>query len=104
MTAEAILQTRWDEIPIVCPSCGNHGQRKGRWRTNAAVPFKLVEEVVRSFEFTAGVDDEGKLWIVGDVETDSVDWESGTNLRIECMACFNQFPIPAGTDVEFDDP
>ncbi len=101
MYAEPQPETRWNELPIVCPFCGNHSEAKGRWSTNAAVPFKLVEEVVRSFEFSAELDDERRLLIDADVETDEVDWESGNGIRIECMACFGQFPIPEGADIDF---
>lgn len=101
MALESIPETRWSEIPIVCPSCGNHGEEEGKWSKNAAVPFKLVEDVVRSFEFSADLDEHGRLWVVADVHSDVVDWESGANLRIECMACFDQFPISDSADVDF---
>ncbi len=90
------------ELPIICPHCGNHGHEGDVWPRNADVPFKLVEEVLRSFEFSAVVDEKGRLDIMGDVDTDSVDWESGTNLRFECMACFGQFAIPENASVDFD--
>ena len=90
------------DLPIVCPHCGNHGHPSDVWPRNAGVPFKLVEDVVRSFEFSADLDENGALDIFGDVETDSVDWESGCNLRIECMACFGQFALPENANVDFD--
>ena len=101
MYADSKTDTLWRELPIVCPSCGNHGERDGEWETNAAVPFKLIEEVVRSFEFSAEIDADGHLSIVADVETDKVDWESGSGLRLECMACFGQFPTPDGAEIDF---
>lgn len=33
---------------------------------------------------------------------ESVDAESGTNLRIECMQCFESFAIPEGVEVRFE--
>jgi hypothetical protein len=69
---------------------------------NAPTPFRLIEEVVRSFEFVANLDGNGALALLADVESDHVDWESGTNLRFECMRCFGQFPIPKDADVDFD--
>src|SRR5260370_42028493 len=102
MHANSKIDTRWSELPIVCPTCGNHGETEGEWETNAAVPFKLVEEVVRSFEFSAEMDVDGRLFIAADVETDEVDWESGTGMRLKCMACFGQFPVPDDADIDFD--
>jgi len=102
MSADSKIDTRWADIPIVCPSCGNHGEPEGEWETNAAVPFKLIEEVIRSFEFSARIDVGGRLFMAADVETDKVDWESGKGLRLECMACFDQFPVPGGADIDFD--
>jgi|SRR5438105_1341944 len=101
MDAQGSPGTRWSELPIICPTCGNRGETDDDWERNAAVPFKLVEEVVRSFEFSATVDDAKRLFIAADVETDEVDWESGNGMRIECMACFGQFPIPDGADIDF---
>ncbi|HEX8616051.1 MAG TPA: hypothetical protein VF911_00585 [Thermoanaerobaculia bacterium] len=51
-----VEQSAWSELPIVCPHCGNHGEADGSWQANAWVPFKLIEEVVRSWEFAAVVD------------------------------------------------
>src|SRR5438093_11926294 len=85
MHADEVFDTRWSELPIICPFCGNHGESAGDWETNAAVPFKLIEEVVRSFEFSPEIDADGRLSIVADVETDKVDWERGSGLRVEWM-------------------
>src|SRR5205814_8883855 len=95
------LETRWSELPIICPTCGNRGETNGEWKRNAAVSFKRVEEVVRSFEFSAVIDNAKRLFIAADVESDEVDWASGKDLRIECMSCFAQFPIPDGADIDF---
>ena len=65
------------------------------------MPFKLIEEVVRSWEFGA-VQDGDVLRLTADASSDSTDWESGTNLRIECMQCFGDFPVPEGAEVDFD--
>ncbi|SRR6266851_3181826 len=101
MDTEANHETPWTELPIICPTCGNRGETDGDWERNAAVPFKLVEEVVRSFEFSAMVGDAQRLLIVVDVETDEVDWESGNGMRVECMVCFSQFAIPEGAEIDF---
>jgi hypothetical protein len=93
--------TPWGELPIVCPHCGNHGESNRGWETNAWTPFKLVEEVVRSWIFSARQED-GKLSLVADTNSDKVDWESGTNLRFECMECFGQFPVPEDVQVDFE--
>lgn len=102
MGARSIEDTPWTDIPIVCPSCGNQGQPQGAWTKNAWAPFKLIEDVIRSFMFSAEVEPNGQLTVVADVETDHVDWESGNNLRFECMGCFAQFAIPERATVDFE--
>lgn len=96
-----VEQSPWLELPIVCPHCGNHGESEGRWQANAWMPFKLIEEVVRSWEFEA-VQEGGVLRLTADAASDSTDWESGTNLRIECMQCFGSFALPDGAEVAFE--
>jgi hypothetical protein len=93
-----IEQSPWPELPIACPHCGNHGEPDGPWEANAWTPFKLIEEVVRSWEFSATASG-GALRLIADASDESVDWESGTNLRIECMQCFESFPIPEKAEV-----
>ena len=90
-------QSFWSELPIVCPHCGNHGEPDGTWQANAWTPFKLIEEVVRSWEFTAA-DDGGRLRLTANACDESVDSEH----RIECMQCFQSFAIPEGADVRFE--
>lgn len=97
----AFEQSPWLDLPIRCPHCGNHGEPDGAWESNAWTPFKLIEEVVRSWEFTAFAERDGLRMIANAVD-ESVDGESGTNLRIECMQCFESFPIPEGTQVRFE--
>ena len=99
--ANDLEQSNWPELPIVCPHCGNHGEPEGAWEANAWTPFKLIEEVVRSWEFAA-VRDGDVLRLTANAEDESVDWESGTNLRIECMQCFGSFPVPETAPVEFE--
>lgn len=96
-----VEQSLWPELPIVCPHCGNHGEPDGEWQVNAWMPFKLIEEVVRSWEFEA-VQEGGVLRLTADASSDSMDWESGTNLRIECMQCFGSFPVPENAAVGFE--
>lgn len=93
--------TNWSELPLVCPHCGNHGEAGGLWQMNAWTPFKLVEEVVRSWVFEAKIGQGGSLILLADGESDEVDWESGTNLRFECMQCFGQFPVPNDVALDF---
>ena len=99
--AEVFEQSAWPDLPIECPHCGNHGQPNGEWEANAWTLFKLIEEVVRSWEFRAERID-GALVLSANVVDESVDWEGGTNLRIECMQCFESFPIPEGAEVGFE--
>ena len=94
-------QSPWPDLPIQCPHCGNHGEPDGAWEAYGWTPFKLIEEVVRSWEFRAERDD-GRLILSAYVEDESVDWEGGTNLRIECMQCFQSFPIPEGAEIGFE--
>ena|SRR5438552_17250622 len=91
-------EIEWPELPIACPHCGNHGEPDGAWEANAWVPFKLIEEAVRAWEFRA-TDDGGVLRLSADVEDGSIDRKSGTNIRIECMQCFQSFAIPEGAEV-----
>src|SRR2546430_12568922 len=72
----------WLELGIQCPRCGNHGEPDGPWEANAWI--RLIEEVVRSWEFRAE-SANGALILSANVEDESVDWESDTNLRFECM-------------------
>jgi hypothetical protein len=93
-------QSLWLELPICCPHCGNHGEPDGPWEANAWTPFKLIEEVVRSWEFTAMRHGDGVL-LAANAADEALDGESGTNLRIECMQCFESFAIPEGVEVRF---
>ncbi len=102
MNRGSVEATRWIDLGIVCPYCGNRGDADGGWTTNAWVPFKLVENVIRSFAFAGTKDPDGGLSLVADVETDDVDWESGSDLRLECMQCFGDFPLPDEAGVDFD--
>jgi hypothetical protein len=65
-------------------------------------PFRLIEEVVRSWPFSAELDAGGALLLSADASNDEVDWESGTNLRFECGQCFGEFPLPEGATVDFE--
>lgn len=94
-------QTQWTELAIVCPHCGNDGRDDGRWKVNGWTPFRLVEEVMRSWMFEAQRDPDGTLVLTADASNDKVDWESGTNLRLECVSCFGTFALPDGAELEF---
>jgi DNA-directed RNA polymerase subunit RPC12/RpoP len=101
MDSEKIESTQWRRLRIVCPYCGNRGLSRGEWRKNAPVPFKLVERVVRSFMFAGDVGPAGSISLLADVDTDEVDWESGDEMKLECMQCFGDFPVPHGVSVDF---
>ncbi|MBW3564892.1 MAG: hypothetical protein KY459_09230 [Acidobacteria bacterium] len=90
------------ETFILCPSCGNDGNEDVAWERNAHVPFRLVECVLRSWDFEIREQPDGSPILVGDTNTDTVDWESGDGLRLECCACFNQFSVPEGLEVDFE--
>jgi len=94
-------QTEWTDLAITCPHCGNHGEEDGLWMANGWTPFRLVEEVVRSWIFEAQRDDGGTLVLTADASNDKVDWENGTNLRLECVTCFGMFALPQEAKVEF---
>ena len=94
-------ETKWTSLAIVCPSCGNRGHHRGGWRRHASVPFRVIEEVVRSFEFSAARVETGKLSLMIDTDTDSVDWEGGTGFRFECTKCYHSFSMPEDTDYDF---
>jgi len=93
---------RWTDFSIVCPHCGNRGEDGGEWEVNAWSPFKLIEEVIRSWMFVPKRQEDGSVILVADTGSDKVDWESGANLRSECMQCFGQFEVPAEVKVDFD--
>jgi hypothetical protein len=100
MAARAV-NTRWKALGIVCPHCGNTGRRGGEWERYSSVPFKMVEDVIRSFEFTAEKDAGGVLNLTLDTETDSVDWESSTNIRFECRSCYGSFALPDEYEIDY---
>lgn len=102
MEADEIGRTPWTELPIRCPDCGNHGERNGEWATWHPVPFKLVENVLRSFMFAASVDKNGVVSLRADVETDDVDWDSGTGMRLQCVQCGREFEVPENSSIDFD--
>lgn len=96
MSAE-FEQSPWLELPIVCPHCGNHGEPEGAWQANAWTPFKLIEEVVRAWEFTAA-ESGGTLCL----SANACDGASDASFQIECMQCFESFPIPEGAAVRVE--
>jgi hypothetical protein len=96
---ESFEQSPWLDLPIQCPHCGNHGAPDGEWEAHAWTPFKLIEEVVRSWEFEAASRD-GKLVLTANAVDEQVDW-GDTDRRIECMQCFESFPIPEAAEVVF---
>ncbi|HXH39205.1 MAG TPA: hypothetical protein VNN08_11305 [Thermoanaerobaculia bacterium] len=92
-----INETQWLELPIGCPHCGNHGEPGGEWEANGWSPFKLIEEAVRSWEFTPVNDGEG-LSLIADTYSETGDRRT---LSLECMQCFELFPLPEKTKVQF---
>ncbi|HUP44138.1 MAG TPA: hypothetical protein VM779_01360 [Thermoanaerobaculia bacterium] len=102
MERKVIEETRWLDLTIVCPHCGNRGRENGEWNINAWTPFKLIEEIVRSWVFAAERAGDGKISITADTYSDSVDRESGSNLRLECMQCFGEFALPDDARVDWD--
>ena len=96
------LETDWASLAIVCPHCGNRGEPGGEWEKNTWAPFRLIEEVVRTFPFSASISDGGVLVIAGDASNDEVDWESGANLRFECEQCYGNFPLPEKVEIDFE--
>jgi hypothetical protein len=93
--------THWLELPIECPRCGNHGAPDGAWEAHGSKPFRLMQEVVQTWEFAASRSGR-TLLLIADTDTDKVYWESGIDLRIECTQCYGSFPIPEGAQVDFE--
>ena len=87
---------------MIATHCGNIGEEHALSQANGWTPFRLVEEVVCSWIFEAQRDASGTLVFIADASHDKVDWESGTNLRLECGTCFGAFPLPDQTKVEFE--
>lgn len=102
MADDEHVETMWMDLPIVCPHCGNHGEEDGPWQVNGWTPFRLIEEVVRSWTFEAERRDDGTIHLTADSGSDDVDWESGTNLRFECVQCSGEFPLIENVKVEFE--
>lgn len=94
--SSGIEQSRWLELPFVCPHCGNHGEPDGPWEENCWTPFKLVEEAVTAWAFDAVYDGKG-LTLIAD-PGESSDCET----RIQCMKCFELFPLPDGATIRFE--
>lgn len=88
----------WPELPICCPHCGNHGEAHGEWQANGWTPFRLIEEVVQSWQFTPVKDGEVLSLIAYAAE----GADPSTNLQIECVQCFEVFPLPEKTKVQFE--
>jgi len=101
MSKPSVDTTNWSSLPIVCPHCGNRGEDDGTWEANGFTPFRLIEEVVRSWIFYAKLDPDGALALTADSGSDEVDWESGGTYRFECIECFGEFPVPENTKVDF---
>jgi hypothetical protein len=102
LSSDNTESVRWTEFAIVCPHCGNHGQEGGPWEANCWNPFRLIENVLRSFLFVPKRYEEGAVLLVADTDTDKVDWESGTGFRLECMQCFKEFALPEGFEIDFE--
>ena len=88
----------WQELPICCPHCGNHGQAGGEWEENGWTPFRLIEEVVQSWQFMPVKGREG-LTLIADAAAGT---DPLTNLQVECGQCFELFPLPEKTKVQFE--
>lgn len=101
-TMSTASSTQWTELGIRCPACGNNGQSGSGWERNASLPFKLLEDITRSFEFTAEVASDGRLRLIADVDTDSAGWKSGQNTRLECMQCFGTVDLRENADYDFE--
>jgi hypothetical protein len=88
---------------IRCPQCGNAGREEDGWGAHAPIPFRIVERVVRSWDVVGARRLADKILLVVDLETDRVDWESGEGEELQCNACFAEFPLPEGVDLEFQE-
>lgn len=88
----------WQDLPIYCPHCGNQGKDGGVWEENGWTPFRLLEEVVRSWLFTPVNRDDG-LSLIADVAAGT---DPLSHLQIECGECFGVFPLPEKVNVRFD--
>lgn len=95
-------ETDWPNLGIECPSCGNRGNDDALWAANGPTPFRLVEDVARSWTFTARFSLGIGLIVVANASQDEIDWESGSNRRFECMQCLTQFPLPSRIIVSFE--
>ncbi len=89
-------------LRIVCPICGNAGERDGAWLYHDSTPFRLVEDVRRSWPFEPKRCDDGGMLAVVDAASDRIDWQNGANRRLACMACLGEFPIGQECQIAFE--
>lgn len=90
----------WPEIGVRCPECGNAGH-PGLWEAHAHVPFQIMERVARMWSFVPKRTAVGPLVLEVVVDSEAVDWESGSGLGLLCMACFSEFEINENLEVDF---
>lgn len=88
---------------IRCPQCGNTGREDDGWSPHAPIPFRIVERVVRSWDVVGARHLDDRNLLLADLETDRVDWESGEGEELQCNACFAEFPLPEGVELEFEE-
>lgn len=85
--------------PLRCPSCGNDGSPGKVWERNWRRPFKAIEMVPRYWEFDMETPNDSAPVLAINCDSDTVDWESGDGIQIECNACFDVFPVPKSFEV-----
>jgi hypothetical protein len=74
--------------PIACPKCGESDLSELRAVENSTVTYSFGVETGVLVVDSSSYNDDG-----GDSET----------LRLECMGCLTQFPVPSGLKVDYRD-
>lgn len=90
----------WPELGVRCPRCGNDG-RPGAWERNGSAPFRITEQVARLWDFVPQRTAGSPLVLVVDGDSEKVDWESGSGLKLLCMGCFAELEISDELEVDF---
>lgn len=100
MMANDAALVDWSFAGIVCPTCGNAGIEDGRWLLNDGVPFRIVENLERSWAFRPQRIGSRVIATI-DSAHDRIRWEAGSDRRLECEQCLDQFPIPSSLEIDF---
>lgn len=88
--------------PIKCPHCGYDGidaATSNMPKHQVSGGFRYLEDIT-CYRQVGHVEDQD-LHIDGFYQTGE-GYDDGENRRLECRACYGEFPIPEGMELWFD--